>query len=84
MVEADARSIDVRKDVHDDYIGKVDAEHESLIWTHPGMSTYYRNRHGRVFSVMPWRFVDYWAMTHDPDLNLYEVEYAREAVAQSR
>jgi 4-hydroxyacetophenone monooxygenase len=20
---------------------------------------------------MPWRFVDYWAMTHDPDLRDY-------------
>jgi len=20
---------------------------------------------------MPWRFVDYWAMTHDPDLQDY-------------
>jgi 4-hydroxyacetophenone monooxygenase len=24
-----------------------------------------------VFSAMPWRFVDYWKMTHDPDLSLY-------------
>jgi 4-hydroxyacetophenone monooxygenase len=24
-----------------------------------------------VFSSMPWRFVDYWAMTHDPDLRDY-------------
>jgi 4-hydroxyacetophenone monooxygenase len=20
---------------------------------------------------MPWRFVDYWRMTHDPDFNQY-------------
>ena len=26
---------------------------------------------GRVFSAMPWRFVDYWAMTHDPDFRDY-------------
>jgi 4-hydroxyacetophenone monooxygenase len=45
--------------------------HEQLIWTHPGMSTYYRNKQGRVFSAMPWRFVDYWRMTHDPDLSKY-------------
>ena len=50
---------------------EVDAEHEQLIWTHPGMSTYYRNKQGRVFSAMPWRFVDYWQMTHDPDLSQY-------------
>jgi 4-hydroxyacetophenone monooxygenase len=30
------------------------------------MTTYYRNGQGRVFSAMPWRFVDYWAMTTIP------------------
>ena len=31
---------------------------------------------GRVFSAMPWRFVDYWAMTHDPDLERYRLTEA--------
>jgi 4-hydroxyacetophenone monooxygenase len=37
------------------------------------MSTYYRNASGRVFSAMPWRFVDYWRKTHDPDLGQYRL-----------
>jgi 4-hydroxyacetophenone monooxygenase len=68
MIEQGIAAIDVRQEAHDHYIRNVDAEHEQLIWTHPGMTTYYRNKQGRVFSAMPWRFVDYWAMTHDPDL----------------
>ena len=71
MIEHGIAAIDVRQQVHDQYIRKVDAEHEQMIWTHPGMTTYYRNKQGRVFSAMPWRFVDYWAMTHDPDLGEY-------------
>jgi len=71
MIERGIAAIDVHRDAHDEYIRKVDAEHEQLIWSHPGMTTYYRNKQGRVFSAMPWRFVDYWAMTHDPDLNQY-------------
>jgi 4-hydroxyacetophenone monooxygenase len=71
MIEHGITAIDVRQDVHDQYIREVDAEHEQLIWTHPGMTTYYRNKQGRVFSAMPWRFVDYWAMTHDPDFSQY-------------
>jgi 4-hydroxyacetophenone monooxygenase len=71
MIEHGIAAIDVRQAAHDEYVRRVDDEHEQLIWTHPGMSTYYRNRHGRVFSAMPWRFVDYWAMTHDPDLSVY-------------
>jgi 4-hydroxyacetophenone monooxygenase len=71
MIENAIAAIDVRQEAHDEYVRKVDAEHEQLIWTHPGMTTYYRNKQGRVFSAMPWRFVDYWAMTHDPDLSHY-------------
>jgi 4-hydroxyacetophenone monooxygenase len=76
MIEQGVAAIDVRQDVHDDYIRKVDAEHETMIWTHPGMTTYYRNKSGRVFSAMPWRFVDYWAMTHDADLDRYHLTKA--------
>jgi 4-hydroxyacetophenone monooxygenase len=76
MIEHDVTAIDVRPEVLDDYIRKVDAEHEGMIWTHPGMSTYYRNSSGRVFSAMPWRFVDYWRMTHDPDLGQYRLTKA--------
>jgi len=53
------------------YTASVDAEHAELIWSHPGMSTYYRNRLGRVVSVMPWRLVDYWHMTEEPDMDDY-------------
>ncbi|MBB4425518.1 4-hydroxyacetophenone monooxygenase [Bradyrhizobium sp. CIR48] len=76
MIEHDVAAIDVRQDVLDDYVRKVDVEHEAMIWTHPGMSTYYRNSSGRVFSAMPWRFVDYWRMTHDPDLRQYRLTKA--------
>lgn len=76
MIEKDIAAIDVRPEVKDAYVKKVDAEHEQMIWTHPGMTTYYRNSHGRVFSAMPWRFVDYWEMTHDPDLRDYRVTSA--------
>jgi 4-hydroxyacetophenone monooxygenase len=76
MMENSVAAIDVHQDVHDDYIRKVDAEHQAMIWTHPGMTTYYRNPSGRVFSAMPWRFVDYWRMTHDPNLGDYRLTKA--------
>jgi 4-hydroxyacetophenone monooxygenase len=71
MIEHGIAAIDVSPEAHDRYVREVDKEHEQLIWTHPGMTTYYRNSQGRVFSAMPWRFVDYWEMTHDPDLSQY-------------
>lgn len=74
MIEVGLSAIEVRQDVLETYVRKVDAAHEQMIWTHPGMTTYYRNKQGRVFSAMPWRFVDYWRMTHDANLDEYQVE----------
>ena len=69
----DAHTIEVTAAAHIEHVAAVDAAHEQMIWTHPGMSTYYRNRHGRVVTVMPWRLVDYWGMTHDVDPAAYEL-----------
>lgn len=72
MLQQEIDAVEVKPAVIRDYVERVDAEHEKLIWTHPGVDSYYKNRHGRVISVMPWRFVDYWRMTHDADLADYK------------
>ena len=55
-----------------DYMRAFNDGHADMIWMHPGMTTYYRNSKGRVYSVMPWRLVDYWHMTRAPDLQHYQ------------
>ena len=55
----------------DAYMTKYNERHADMIWMHPGMTTYYRNSKGRVYSVMPWRLVDYWNMTRAPRLEDY-------------
>lgn len=54
---------DVREDVHDDYNQAVDTQHAGMVWSHQGMTTYYRNAVGRVVATLPWRIVDYWEKT---------------------
>jgi 4-hydroxyacetophenone monooxygenase len=66
-------ALEVRPEVCDAYNARVDAAHESMIWTHPGMTTYYRNAAGRVVTTTPWRLIDYWAMTRTPDLADFRV-----------
>jgi 4-hydroxyacetophenone monooxygenase len=73
LLERGASAIDVRQEAHDAWVAKVDAEHAQLVWTHPGTGNWYRNRHGRVVSVSPFRLVDYWRMTHEADLGSYRV-----------
>jgi 4-hydroxyacetophenone monooxygenase len=37
------------------------------------MNSWYKNAHGRVLIVSPWRLVDYWAWTQVPALEDYEL-----------
>lgn len=67
-------TLECRQDVHDRYNQRVDAAHQRMVWSHPGMSNWYRNRKGRVFANSPWRLVDYWRMTRTPDLNDFIVQ----------
>jgi 4-hydroxyacetophenone monooxygenase len=80
-------SIDVDRSVMDEYNQQIDAEHDQLIWTHPGMTNWYRNTFGRVTAVLPWRLVDYWSMSHDPDLSAYHItkrgQHAHSSAASS-
>jgi len=72
-------AVAVRKDVHDAYNAKVEAAHEDMVWTHPGMKTYYRNRLGRVTVNFPFRNVDLFGMTREADLDAFETEPRRGA-----
>ncbi|MDJ0767789.1 MAG: NAD(P)/FAD-dependent oxidoreductase [Ilumatobacter sp.] len=71
MIEGGIAAIEPRRDVHDEFVRDVDERHAGMIWSHPGMSTYYRNSHGRVVSVTPYSLLEYWRMTHDIDLDEY-------------
>lgn len=73
MTECGIGSIEPKQRVHDDFVRLVDERHADMIWSHPGMSTYYRNSHGRVVSVTPFSLLEYWQMTHDIDLADYVV-----------
>ena len=74
MVEDNLLTVEVKPEPFEKFVDKVDDEHRKLVWTHPAVSNYYRNRHGRVVSVMPFRLVDYWAMTKSPVLSDYNLE----------
>lgn len=71
MLEEEVATVEVRQEAFENFVETVDRAHDELIWTHPDVSSYYRNAQGRVVSVMPFRLVDYWRMTHDPDLSNY-------------
>ena len=58
---------------HDAYIAQVDALHANMVWTHKGLTNWYRNDAGRVFALLPFRLVDYWKMTKEFKLEDYQL-----------
>lgn len=74
MIERDLGAVEVRQDVHQAYNERVDDAHRQMVWSHPGMDSWYRNAAGRVVANLPWRIVDYWEMTRCARLEEYVVE----------
>ncbi len=70
-------ALEIRTDVHDDYNAGIDAAHERMVWTHPGMETYYRNARGRVVVNFPYRNVDLFGFTRRADPTEWEAEPRR-------
>lgn len=73
MIEDDIETVEVKRECADRYTARVDERHDELVWTAPGLDSYYRNSQGRVTSACPWRLVDYWSMTHEADPENYIV-----------
>jgi len=68
-----ATTMECRQDVFAAYNERFDARHAGLVWSHPGMSSWYKNAAGRVTTTSPWLLVEYWGWTKTPDLADYEL-----------
>lgn len=62
MIHEDVKAIAVRSEICDRYVQAVDDAHSRMVWTHKGMTNWYRNADGRVLAVTPWKIVDYRRM----------------------
>ena len=74
MLSQGLGAVECRQDVHDAYNERLDQAHEKMVWTHPGMETYYRNTRGRVVVNSPYLNTTYFDMTREADLADFVVE----------
>jgi len=74
QIERGDSTVEVRQEIHDIYNAEVEELHSRMVWTHKGMTSWYRNDRGRVFALLPYRLVDYWKMTttFDPQAFIFE------------
>jgi 4-hydroxyacetophenone monooxygenase len=59
--------LDVRKDVHDQFNERVDAENRAMAWGWSDVNSWYKNAQGRVSQNWPFTLLEYWQRTREPD-----------------
>jgi 4-hydroxyacetophenone monooxygenase len=67
MIEGGVSTLEVRNAVHDRYNERLDEKAAVMVWTHPGVKSWYKNDRNRLTVTSPWRLLDYWAMTREFD-----------------
>lgn len=71
MIEDNWDELEVKKEPFEAYNTRVDEEHRNLVWSHPGVTSWYKNKDGRVTMNSPWRLAVYRGFTADIDLSEY-------------
>ncbi len=67
LAETGAKTLEVRREVHDAFNAKVDAANARMAWGAPNVTSWYKNANGRVSQNWPFPIVDYWTATLAPD-----------------
>ncbi|AMK25586.1 flavin-containing monooxygenase [Sphingobium sp. TKS] len=67
MIEHGQRTVEVRRDVFDDFNERIDAANAEMAWGVEGVSSWYKNDLGRVSQNWPFPTVDYWEATRRAD-----------------
>jgi 4-hydroxyacetophenone monooxygenase len=74
----DTAAVEVDQGVFERYNEELDEALSHCIWSHPGMTTYYRNDAGRIVVTGPWKYIEYWERIHDFDPSDYHEVSASE------
>ncbi|OBI21458.1 monooxygenase [Mycobacterium sp. E2327] len=75
-------ALEVDRGVFERYNEELDEALARCIWSHKGMTTYYRNGAGRIVVTGPWKYIDYWERIHDFNPNDYHEVTAASQTAE--
>jgi 4-hydroxyacetophenone monooxygenase len=67
MAKTGAKTLEVRREVHDAFNTKVDEANRWMAWGSPNVTSWYKNELGRVSQNWPFPLVDYWNATLAPN-----------------
>lgn len=68
MAERGLATLEPRADRYDDWYRRCQEELRQTVWASPHIAhSFYKNAAGEVHGLSPWRLVDCWAWTRQPD-----------------
>jgi 4-hydroxyacetophenone monooxygenase len=73
LLEQGLSTMDCKQEVHDAFNDRLEDTLSTMVWSHPGVDSWYKNSEGQVTTTSPWRLLDYWRWTKAPDLADYDV-----------
>lgn len=77
MADRGIKAMEPRKDRYDDWYERTQAEMRMMVWASPHIEhSFYKNDEGVVNGLSPWRLVDFWAWTREPDLDDFVLDGA--------
>ncbi|MEI8051492.1 MAG: NAD(P)/FAD-dependent oxidoreductase [Actinomycetes bacterium] len=70
LIEGGHESMEPTLSAYQDWHERSQAELKTLVWSQPSVKhSFFKNSHGEIHVLSPWRLVDYWSWTQEPDLN---------------
>jgi 4-hydroxyacetophenone monooxygenase len=63
LIETGADAMECRTEPFETYNHQVDAALKKMVWSHPGVTNWYKNKKGRVIMNSPWRLATYRHLT---------------------
>ncbi|WP_020123084.1 NAD(P)/FAD-dependent oxidoreductase [Streptomyces canus] len=73
LLESQARTMEVRQAVLDDFVAMVDEANRHMAWGVEGVDNWYKAASGRVSQVWPLEVAEYWRLTRRADADHFDL-----------
>lgn len=78
LIATGSRAMEPRRDRYDDWYRRCQDTLATMVWAQPSIKhSFYKNDEGKVFSLSPWRLVDFWTWTRAPEPDDFVLDQQR-------
>jgi 4-hydroxyacetophenone monooxygenase len=68
LIAGGHKSMEPTEETTADWVDRTQAEMRKMVWSQPSIKhSFYKNKFGEVYILSPWRLVDYWTWTREPE-----------------